>query len=226
MSKLNKQKVKAFLKRKLDQEIVEEYKKYRRSVWGQANNVLIVFSIVLGITSFLFLKNNFLAVNFFIIVPLVFLLPRFLYKKIFQKHAKVSFLKIIELFALIIFILSTSGSLGLYLTSLGYDSLVHFISPMIFTVFVAMLYWFWQKDNYLTLELVLVSASVVIIFSVLWELFEYTGDQLLGTRMFFDPSTTMVEDLYYDLVADILGIFVGGLIVLKYWDRWVEKWRR
>jgi hypothetical protein len=150
--------------------------------------------------------------------------------KLFLKHYNQSFGDTILGLSGIIFIIGDLGDLYLYDNWasywFGFDTIAHFTIPAIFMIVAAMLYESLRikKGVPNVVEVFLISALAIVIFSFLWELFERQSDIWWGTRMFWNPDRPIAVDTADDLVADFYGVFIGGVLIFKNWNFWNKKW--
>jgi len=150
--------------------------------------------------------------------------------KVFSKYYEPSFGNTLLGLGGMIFLLSDLGNLYFYdrftFDWLGYDTMAHFIIPMLFTIIAAMLYEFVRlgKGVPAAVEVVLASALVVVAFSIFWELFERQSDIWWGTHLFWDPTQPIAVDTADDLIADFYGVFVGSVLIFRNWVGWNKRW--
>lgn len=175
-------------------------------------------------------EDAFGAVTFLLGALALALLLLFRKSKLFLKYYKPSFGDTLLGLSGLIFLLSDIGNLYFYdrftFDWLGYDTFAHFTIPLLFVILAAMLYELarLKKGVPKTIEVILVSALVVVAFSFLWELFEKQSDLLWGTHLFSDPSQPIAVDTADDLIADFYGVFFGSILIFKNWTSWNQKW--
>lgn len=175
-------------------------------------------------------KDMFGVVTFLLGAAGLLVLFLFQKSKLFFKYYNSSFGDTILGISGIIFLMSDIGNLYFYdrftFDWAGYDTLTHFFIPMLFVILAAMLYESLRikKGVVGAIEVILVSSLTVVIFSILWELFEKQSDIWWGTKMFFDPTQPIILDTTDDLVADFYGVFIGSLLIFKNWESWNKKW--
>jgi len=108
------------------------------------------------------------------------------------------------------FMLNGVGALGLYqLHQVGipYDKIVHFLSPFLFTIFVAYFLKHWCD---FPMRRALIFASAAVFFGgIVWEFGEFTADALLGTSTFGLNGDLIVEDTVLDIFFNLTGIIAG-----------------
>jgi len=189
-------------------------------------------NILIALYFLLFVGEWFRFFVFLIFAPLMIFLPRFLYKVYFYKFAKREFLEILERLIMIAYCVAVAGTLWFFAHSNVYDKAVHFVVPFVGFLLASMFYGmirFNHKDDahfLTTIEIIFVAFATVMIFSVLWEAFEFYGDQLIGSKMFFAPGQTALQDFWYDLFFDSISALLASLLVFFRWDKWVKNWRR
>jgi len=193
-------------------------------------DLLILVMILLGIVN-LFQKNYYLAFTWIILVPLLMLLPRNLYK---IKYIKNSYnYKIVDFFEVLILILLFTGAgftLGLKNINIDFDSFTHFLNLIIFTILFAVIYYIIRARNYKVpnkLEVALFALIFTLTFGVfLWERFQLLNDQIFGTKMFHDEFQDIKLDSFLDQVFGTIGTIVGSLLVYNKIELWFKKWRK
>ncbi len=121
----------------------------------------------------------------------------------------------IELFIAIMMILSWIGSLGLYRAGISYDTLVHFIN----SAFAALIALIIAHANGLekrtkTWLIVILVFAIVMLSGIINELFEWGGDELIGTEMFGEIGEP--TDTLKDMVANVAGFALGTYLGLKH----------
>lgn len=170
--------------------------------------------------------------NFYLVVTFPLGVLGLLFLFLIQKSARVSrlysptFSNVLLGLGGIIFFITSFGTLFLYNGLFGYDLGAHFGISVLFVIMAAMLYEllrFGQKIPS-TLETIVVSVVLVLVFSLFWEFYEKYGDIWWNTKMFFDPWQEISIDTATDLSANFLGIFVASVLIFKNWDKWNKKW--
>lgn len=126
----------------------------------------------------------------------------------------------------LIFFITSFGTLYLYNGLFGYDVMAHFSISALFVIMAAMLYELSRPKRTTTfaVETVAVSVFTVLLFTFLWEAYEKQGDIWWNTKMFFDPWQEISLDTATDLSANFFGIFAGGFLIFKNWEKWNKKW--
>lgn len=190
-------------------------------------NFLVATSLIIGFIYFWKFKDYFLAVVYILIAPLLLLLPRWLYQKLWHRKYNFLLLNILEAFAILIFISASAGSLGLYDQKFEYDSFVHFfILALICIALVFLLEYFLPSANQKELfKLCLCIFVLTVSLGILWELFEFGSDKIIKTQLFFDRWQDTFEDTIVDIIFDTFGAFVGSLFVYFKWPTWQKEFR-
>lgn len=152
-------------------------------------NFAILTIFILGIIK-LIQKEYYLAFIWIILVPILMLLPRNLYKVLWvnQKYNK-NLLYLFELFILILLFTGAGFTLGLKYLPIDFDSYSHLINLIIFSIIFGIIYYIVKnkitKKEISRKEIALFAFVFSIIFGViLWERFQMLNDNLFGTQMF------------------------------------------
>jgi hypothetical protein len=105
------------------------------------------------------------------------------------------------------------GDLGLYqLYKVGFefDKVIHFLNPFLAVLVVSYLleYRFGKLRNYA----IAMTVMIVLLSGIVWELFEFTADQVLGTRIYGINGLNVNADTTFDLMFDTLGAISGAVL--------------
>ena len=194
-------------------------------------NLAILAIFILGIIK-LIQKEYYLAFIWIILVPILMLFPRNLYKIswINQKYNK----KLIYLFEMFILILLFTGAgftLGLKYLPIDFDSYSHLINLTIFSIIFGVIYYIIKnritKKEISRKEIALFALVFSILFGViLWEKFQMLNDNLFGTQMFFDYFQSPEYDSMLDQIYGVIGAIIGSILIYFKFDDWINKWRR
>ncbi|MFQ6083372.1 MAG: hypothetical protein ACE5WD_08435 [Candidatus Aminicenantia bacterium] len=213
----------------------EEYNEYRRTLLGQFKNYILFISFLIGIY-YIFLKNErdwLMGISLSILPPLLVNFPFFAYKNISWIHRKynINLLKFYEGIALLILILSSTGSIYLFYIPIEFDWFVHFIetfsASLMIVIFITI-----YKENKNGIYMGAKKAGWLIFWysiaiAILWEIYQFTGDTILGTKMFYDYNQTVIMDAITDIISGILGGTIGAFLVYKYyWDKILTYFKR
>jgi len=115
------------------------------------------------------------------------------------------------------------GNLGLYqLYKVGfeYDKFLHFVSPLLMVIGLTHLlsaHFGRTFGRSLTISVLTVAG-----FGFGWELFEYTSDKVLGTRVFGLYGTDIYRDTIRDIIFNTLGALTGALY-MSFWHSRNDK---
>ncbi len=192
--------------------------------------IIIFIVILMGILKF-FQKNYFLTVMWIVVVPLLMLIPKFLFSLNYIKlNYNKNLLYTLEIFVL--FLLVMSMILTLFLdNSIDFDSYVHFFNLILYTIIFAVLYYILK--TYLTKKDTNVNESIIfsiiftLIFGVfLWEKYEFYGDKIFGTIMYYDFYQNADFDSFLDKVYGSLGILFGSVLLHFKMGKWISKWKK
>lgn len=126
--------------------------------------------------------------------------------------------KIIEpfRFALAVAILGDAlGSLGfyeLYKYGIGYDKILHFGVPLIMVLVLSLIF----REGYQLSALKSTMAAIVVVAvcAIDWELFESVCDDIFRTHLTGVYHTDIFNDTKLDLMYDLLGAMLGGVILI------------
>jgi hypothetical protein len=99
----------------------------------------------------------------------------------------------------------------LYKKGFQYDKLLHFINPSYFVIALAYFLEVWQKLS--IKKAALRAALIVIVGSVLWEVFEFLSDYFFHTTAFGINGQYVYFDTSFDLLFDYLGVYAGFRLI-------------
>ncbi|MDP1629035.1 MAG: DUF2238 domain-containing protein [bacterium] len=103
------------------------------------------------------------------------------------------------------------GALGLYRADFGYDKILHFFVPLLFTIVIANFCRQWYKLTFK--KSIILSMIIIFLAGLFWEFFEFFCDNLFNTKMLGYCGEFIVEDTVLDLIAGFFGI-IGGVLIL------------
>lgn len=168
------------------------------------NNLCIILSILIGITfgcKYLFDGNIVRVLTSLSVIPLI-LLP-----KIVKKSFKIEINIWIEtMFIVFIFFAQTLGTIvSLYYYFKGYDKIMHTISGVV-TSFLALYLLvklnIFNKKNILFNIIFIISVTLSV--AAIWEIFEYTADQIFNIDVQWVKKTG-VTDTMTDIIVALFG---------------------
>ena len=208
----------------------EEYLKYRRSFLGRLKDVLVFIFVIIGFYYFYLFaekKKDFLiAFSFIILAPILINLPAIIYRRVrwINEKYSVNLLKFYEWSGLLFLVLSGTGSIYLWYLPIQFDCFVHFIETFLAVLMIVIAFSIWREHRHgkhLSAEQVWkVFMPLAIVISVGWEIYQFVGDRLMGTKMFFDFNQVMMIDALTDMLSGIAGSYFGGrLVAKKYWEK-------
>lgn len=171
-------------------------------------NVLLVVSMIVGtICCSLFWYDSSRLLTYLLVIP-VLIAPIFLRKTNFR-------LSSVELFwyYLFIFFADFLGCVvNLYNTVSWYDTVVHFSSGL-FTFFVGLFVFNRLDKKFSNIWIkAIFGLSVVCLVAVIWEIFEFGSDILLGLDLQHNTDTGVV-----DTMIDMISALGGGMIGTVYY---------
>lgn len=171
-------------------------------------NMLLI--IVMSVATILVALTEFNSINttrfitFIIIYPMLF--ATLLLKKIKIDDSK------IFLYLIFIFVADFLGCvINLYNTVSWFDLFAHFLSG-IFTFVLGLIIYdkIAKRDNNKILK-ILFCLGIVGIIIVVWEIIEFTGDNLIGANLQHNIDTGVV-----DTMQDMIVALLGGLLATIY----------
>ena len=190
--------------------------------------ILIIF--ILGIIK-LFKADYFLAFIWIILVPLLMLLPRNLYKlNYIKQNYNYSLVNFFEILFFILLLTGISLTLFLKYINLDIDSFFHFINLSIYTIIFGVIYYIISSYNYKKVNknnIIIFSLIFSLIFGViLWEKYQSYGDKIFNTQMYYDFFQDIKLDNFLDQIFGTLGVLTGIFILYNKLEDWIRKWKK
>ena len=190
--------------------------------------ILIVF--ILGIIK-LINADYFLAFIWIILVPLLMLLPRNLYKiNYIKKNYNYNLVNFYEILAFILLLTGISLPLGIKNINLDFDTFSHFLNLTLITIMFGVTYYIIFSYNYKQVNKTKVIISALIfslVFGVLlWEKFQYYGDKIFNTQMYYDLFQDIELDNFLDQLFGTIGVLTGVFILYNKLEDWIRKWKK
>ncbi len=143
------------------------------------------------------------------------ILPRFLFRsKQNDSEARKKSLVDFQITLAISLVLNGLGVLGLfqlYKVGFEYDKAIHFITGLIMSVSFARLLFF--RYGFSFRKAVLLSASLMLIAGIGWEVFEFFSDLIFGTKTLGVYGMQIKKDTILDLIFDFAGVVAGALVL-------------
>lgn len=204
-----------------------ELKEYKESFFRKVYHFFIFSTIILGILE-IYNDEYFLGFIFVLIAPIILFVPRHLYKiKPVRKNYNANAILLMEAFLLIILI-SGIFQLKLDQTITEFDSLIHFINPLLITILVGLLYTllnyeYREKINNKKTANFALLGTIVLVF--LWEPLEALLDYLFKTKLIYDPIQSNILDTALDVAFGISGSLLGFFMIRNYWHNLIEKFK-
>lgn len=140
------------------------------------------------------------------------ILPAFIFRSNDQKK-KESLLNF-QVALSVSLMLNGGGALGLFqLYKIGfeYDKLVHFAVAFIATISLSHFLFRWYGLDFK--KSVILSAVFLVFAGLVWELFEFLTDLILGTKTFGIYGMDIERDTKFDLIFDIFGAISASLFL-------------
>ena len=186
---------------------------------------LVIFFIALY---FLIIKHNlFISLGFLLFSGVLFL-PRIIYKNLDLKEKfSIKLLDWLEVIFSFSIILCIAGYLWLFDKLYNYDAYIHFFTPLLFFIIVALITSAglqYQQIKNTKSDIILLSLVIVMSLLLFWELFEYFVSIKLNINLFFTEQQP--NDTLYDIVIGFLSLPVGSVIIYKYHDLFFKSIRK
>jgi len=179
---------------------------------------LLAISIITAIVSiFTTGDKTIVFYSYGFVVPLLILIPNLAYrfhtptKNIFGKKGML----FVNLFMLSMLLINIPGSLYFHPEGIQYDRVIHFSVALLVLLLVVMLrILLLEKSARLQAKVQILTTSFIGVFAALfvWEGYQYSVDQIFGSKLFFDAT----QNIYVDVTEDILYGLAGMLIALLY----------
>jgi hypothetical protein len=204
-----------------------ELKEYRNSLFRKIYHFFIFSTIILGILE-IYDSRYFLGFIFVLIAPIILFVPRNLYKiKSVRKNYNANAVLLMEAFLLIILINGIS-ELKYDNDIFDYDSLNHFVNPLLITILIGLLYTllnYEYREKINNKKIAGFSLIATIALVLLWEPFELLIDFLFKTKLVYDKFQSPFLDTSLDIAFGISGSLLGFFIIKNYWHYLVEKFK-
>ena len=160
------------------------------------------------------------------------LTPRYLYQKTSALKANFNsgVLSAVEILLTTTISLCVVGYLWLFNDPdfYNYDTYVHFIAIFLLTIIFAILlavYFRLNKKDVNKGNFVLACIVFAIVAMFFWEAFEYVVGEVILNVQFFG-QVGQPNDTLYDLIAGALSIPLSAVLIYKYLDSYMIRWRR
>ena len=190
--------------------------------------ILIVF--ILGIIK-LINADYFLAFIWVILVPVLMLLPRNLYKiNYIKKNYNYNLVNFYEILAFILLLTGISLPLGIKNINLDFDTFSHFLNLTLITIMFGVTYYIIFSYNYKQVnktKVIIFALIFSLVFGVLlWEKFQYYGDKIFNTQMYYDLFQDIELDNFLDQLFGTIGVLTGVFILYNKLEDWIRKWKK
>jgi len=162
-------------------------------------------------------------VPYVFIFPILILAPRLILviDKKFKEVVSSEWLKQVEVFIFLILAFNVPGSLVFHDLGFQYDRFLHFIVAFLALALFLILWLPVMKINGERIEKkrILIMLFFVLFFSLFfWEMFQFTSDQIFGTKSFFDVRQSIARDFLEDILFGTLGLILGTIYINKKWN--------
>jgi hypothetical protein len=166
------------------------------------------------------------------IFALVLFTPRIIYSKIKgQNLIHPELLSRMEILVTTGIILNALGYMWLFAKGpsyfIEYDTVVHFVAPVLFTIVIAMVYGVYYNFKKVEIDkskFILKLAVITIAYTLLWEVVEYVLDIFFHLGIYGQEGQAL--DTFYDVTADFLSIPVSSVIIYKYFDYFIPRFEK
>lgn len=182
--------------------------------------------VILGVTLNFVLHERFIG-NSSLIIALLIFSPRLLYQGThLREHMSANAVGVIECLLIGIVAISGFGSFGLYREFYFYDMIAHIINPIFIGIGLSIIIGSYTDSRNPSAQFLtqLWTALFTIAIIVLWEVYEFGGDQLFGTQMFGQSGEA--HDTLYDIVMGIFSLIIVYLFNRYYLRRlliWLKQ---
>ncbi|PIP73000.1 MAG: hypothetical protein COW88_03290 [Candidatus Lloydbacteria bacterium CG22_combo_CG10-13_8_21_14_all_47_15] len=184
-----------------------------RSFW-----LILALSISFGtaLVEYLTAGRLFVVIPYAVIIPLIVLMPRFLYYYYALPRGRGSTRLLINIERALFIIVGLNAPASLLLHNLGfqYDRFLHFTMGIAyFYAFILLISIFFKNPGMLMHGIPFVTLIIAgIAMTFLWEGGQYTLDRIFGISLFSDRAQDITRDFWEDVFFGI----AGGIISLAY----------
>ena len=167
--------------------------------------IMNVATVVIAVIKFA--NNNYSRTLTYIAIFPVLLLPFLINKTKFKLSDKE-----IMMYYIFIFLADFLGCvLNLYNTFSWFDIFVHFISGIATFILASIIYKNITKEKNKLLK-ILFCLGIVALIAILWEVFEYSVDSLIGMDLQHNIDTGVIDTMQ-DMIVAILGGLLSGVYI-------------
>jgi len=149
-----------------------------------------------------------------IISALLIILPRLVFKS--ENPVRKNAVLDLQTTLAISLLVNGAGGLGLYqLYQYGfeYDKLMHFIVPFLLTISGSRFISLWY--NIEIEKALFISAVLIVLGSLAWEIFEFLSDWYIGTQTLGFYGKEITKDTIVDVIINAIGIIAGSIFILR-----------
>lgn len=152
---------------------------------------------------------NYVTIRNIALVPFIMCMIALIFCIVFLR--KLNSIYYIGIVAFAGFSLFFGTMLNLYSIIPIYDILLHFASGILLVLLGHYIFqWFVRNECTLPLKVtILVCILLSIAAAAFWEIWEFTGDSLLG----LDSQGVAISDTMSDIIAGTIGAFIGGYVL-------------
>lgn len=163
--------------------------------------LFLLYTITFGV--------NYVTIRNIALVPFIMCMIALVFCMVFLR--KLNSIYYIGIVAFSGFALFFGTMLNLYDIIPIYDILLHFASGILLVFLGHFVYeWFVRNEDKIPLKVtILVCILLSISGAAFWEIWEFTGDSLLG----LDSQGAAISDTMSDIIAGTIGAFIGGYIL-------------
>jgi len=175
----------------------------------------LILSFITAFTGFLLNGELVFIISYGIIIPLLILLPRIITKfdkKLSAVIIKKKWLKKVDFYVFFIILFNAPGSLVFHELGFQYDRFLH-LGTAFFAALILLLILLpsaeVRKKKIKKSSLLLILFTILFFSLFLWEAFQYTSDQIFGTKLFFDVKQPIELDFGEDIFFGFLGLMIA-----------------
>ena len=162
--------------------------------------------------------------------PILFLMPRatFSFVPLIRNRLTKEWLKNVERIGLYVLLVNIPGSVYLHELGIQYDRFLHFAAGLLvyYAAILLLTPLFTKQLSGNKKKILGINFIATFIGLFIWELIQWSSDQLFGTHLFFDSKQPITLDVTEDIIFGFAGLLIALLIFRhsnKTWNRYAEK---